>query len=140
MNAPVETQSDQLSSDLRLINHDGPQEQMTLVLAADALTAQAKQIEELKGTVDIKTVSLHKMRHEIAKLREALEWRPIEEAPKDGTWILAKWQTGPGWIAVFWHPKGYWLETHQMGRTRNVARFAQTGITEFMRVPTKPGE
>lgn len=68
-------------------------------------------------------------------------WRPIETAPKDGTWIQA-WRTPPGFMTGMWEPlvyvrwedeEGAWVwpdETYQVFTEYGIER-ANLKIAEF---------
>lgn len=53
---------------------------------------QAKEIERLQSRVD--------------ELEAERQWKPIEAAPKDGTWVVIK-QPGMGPVCVYW-ASGKW--------------------------------
>lgn len=41
----------------------------------------------------------------LLQLLQAQTWKPIETAPKDGTWIFAKFKNSANWIAIRWEEK-----------------------------------
>ena len=70
-----------------------------------------------------------------AAIVECFKWRPIEEAPRDGTTILACWPQQGNLMMLVWYSsvQGFWLRT---GREPVIPMQA----THWMPIPKPPKE
>ena len=65
----------------------------------------------------------------LAKKMEAYPWETMENAPKDGTMILA-WIPGPKWPVIIFWDEDRWLQTG--------SRFVVETMTHWCRLPGAP--
>jgi len=73
---------------------------------------------------------------EIARLRQQLEWQPIETAPKDKRIIIAHLPLDG--IADIWF--GYWSHQHSSWATTQWHTYPADWITHWMPIPPLPQE
>jgi hypothetical protein len=84
---------------------------------ADACTVSVRAKHRHEDIVGALRAAVHQGA-ELARLRTALEWQPIETAPKDGTDVLLGWFELPGMKmrrVGHWHPReNAWIDTHHV--------------------------
>lgn len=71
---------------------------------------------------------------EVGRLRSAREWRPIGEAPKDGTWIMV-FTLGCLRPAIVQWNNGRWEDDDMQQNPEQLAMYTPT---HFMLLPTPP--
>jgi hypothetical protein len=60
----------------------------------EAITSLAAENEKLRSLTVVQESLIRKSEAANEKLRAALQWQPIETAPRDGTPVLVGWDTG----------------------------------------------
>jgi ribosomal protein S13 len=93
-------------------------EAQVLIAALEDMQGVAEEraeVERLKGQID----TLRELREldnkHIENLKqqlEAVKWRPIEEAPKDGTWVLAYWKTNVFMMSRWFENENKWSDNN----------------------------
>src|SRR5262245_50521410 len=74
------------------------------------------------------------MARELLELRKLREWRPISEAPKDGTTLLL-WIE---WYGAHEPEIGSWVEAHEGWYVRGHSRKVVVSVTKWQPLPSPP--
>jgi hypothetical protein len=79
------------------------------------------------------------LREECKIYKSWLEWKPIETAPKDGTWILVyKKLELNGFNKIVWETDKFIVRWHNNGWYKNNGLFTVDNITHWINLPKTP--
>jgi hypothetical protein len=97
----------------------------------------ADYIEAQRGALKARNDSIVKQAEQIDKLRAALEWQPIETAPKNGKDILV---AAPGFTPelAWWDAEDVWLKGWHCGGGRSDTYGPSFEPTHWMPLPAPP--
>ena len=76
-------------------------------------------------------LTYEELQAENARLKSLMEWRPIDEAPKDKGEILARSANGAVWLVL-------WEEDHWAVLTTEWRSYEVTDLVDYMMIPEPP--